>query len=94
MARTETDLLLTGANTVDIILYIREHPGCMKSEIYSNITRNVHTVEKLRDLADRGLLTMDESGNRSFIMLTDRGMVVADALLEIGRQIGDSTLEG
>ena len=91
MARSRLDRLFTGASSIDIVLYIREHPGCRKSDIYSDVTRNVHTLDKLHEFRDCGIIDMDESGNRALMRLSEMGEDVAEALLEIDRLIGDGS---
>ena len=34
--------VLRSANSLDILLYIRDHPGCVKSAVYRDVTRNAH----------------------------------------------------
>ena len=41
------DRLFRSANCVEIVFYIAEHPGCMKSEIYRFVSRNAHTSDKI-----------------------------------------------
>ena len=85
MSRTKVGELLESANTVDILFFVRDHPGCYKSEIYQNITRNAHTREKIARLCDEGLLSSTSTGkaNNSFLALTDKGYDVVRLLSEI-----------
>lgn len=75
--------ILQSANSLDILLYIRDHPGCRKSEIYQNVTRNAHTPEKIASMASMGLIevTGTQRGNVTLMSLTDRGMRLTDHLL-------------
>ena len=85
MSRTKVGEILESANTVDILFFVRDHPGCYKSEIYQNITRNAHTREKIARLCDEGLLSTTPTGkaNNSFLDLTDRGREIVGLLSEI-----------
>ena len=47
MSRTKVGELFESANTVDILFFVRDNPGCFKSEIYQNVTRNAHTRKKI-----------------------------------------------
>lgn len=89
MARSRLDRLFTGASSIDIILYIREHPGCRKSDIYTDVTRNMHVPDKLADLRDCGIIEMEENGNRAFMYMTEKGDEIAEALLRIRELLGE-----
>ena len=83
MARSRLDRLLSNANSIDIILYIHDNPGCRKSDIYANITRNIHTLDKIHEFRDSGIIDMVEDGNRAIICLTKKGDAIAEFLLKI-----------
>ena len=76
---------------MDILLYIKDHPGCYKSEIYRNVTRNAHTRERIDMLEDAGLLSSQSSdhGRATVLSLTRRGARVADLLLELETVLED-----
>ena len=75
--------ILQSANSLDILLYIRDHPGCRKSDIYQSVTRNAHTPEKIAALASMGLIEMARTSrsNVTLMSLTDRGVRLTDHLL-------------
>ena len=75
--------ILQSANSLDILLYIRDHPGCRKSDIYQSVTRNAHTPEKIASLASMGLIEMTGTSrsNVTLMSLTDRGLRLTDHLL-------------
>ena len=75
--------ILQSANSLDILLYIRDHPGCRKSDIYQSVTRNAHTPEKIASLASLGLIEMARTSrsNVTLMSLTDRGLRLTDHLL-------------
>ena len=85
MSRTKVGELLESANTVDILFFVGDHPGCYKSEIYQNVTRNAHTREKIGRLCEEGLLSSTSTGkaNNSYLALTDKGRRVFELLSEI-----------
>ena len=75
--------ILQSANSLDILLYIHDHPGCRKSDIYRSVTRNAHTPEKIASLASMGLIEMTctSRSNVTLMSLTDRGVRLTDHLL-------------
>ena len=75
--------ILQSANSLDILLYIRDHPGCRKSDIYQSVTRNAHTPEKIASMASMGLIEMTctSRSNVTLMSLTDRGLRLTDHLL-------------
>ena len=85
MSRTHIGFILESANTVDILLYVHDHPLCLKSDIYRNVSRNAHTRELMDMLRSEGLLSIEPTGrgNTHMLVLTEKGMQVADILLEL-----------
>lgn len=83
--------VLEPSHMVAIILYVHDHPGCMRSDVYRDVTRNANTLWKLRLLETRGILDMSQRGsyNSCLLRLTDRGERVAELLTEIGKALGD-----
>ena len=77
--------MLESANSVDILLYVHDHPLCLKSEIYRNVSRNAHTRELMDSLCSEGLLSMEPTGhgNAHILELTDKGRRVADLLIRL-----------
>ncbi len=93
MGKTALARIVESANIMDILFYIHDHPGCMKSEIYQNVTRNAHTKERLEQLASEGLLTISESANgrSTSIMLTDMGNGVTEILMKADSLLSDDS---
>lgn len=85
MSKTRIGELLESANTVDILLYIHNHPQCFKSDIYRNVTRNAHTRELMDSLCSEGLLSIEPMGrgNAHVLGLTDKGKRIVDLLLQL-----------
>ena len=90
--RTTIGTLFSSANSVEILIYIHENPGCRMSNIYREITRNAHTKEKVQTLADAGLLEITPSGRSNSVMLslTDKGERVVGLLLEAESILNDA----
>ena len=84
MSRTRISAILESANTVDILLYVHDHPMCLRSDIYRNVSRNAHTREKIDMLCDESLLIMEPAGkgNRCVLTLTEKGRRIVCLLLE------------
>ena len=81
-SRLRIGRLLETANTLDILLYVRDHPGCRRSDIYREVTRNAHTTERMAVLADEGLLEMVRASRGAVLLrLTPAGEEVV-ALIE------------
>ena len=85
MGRTRVGIILGSSSCADILLYVRDHPRCLKSDIYRNVTRNAHTRELMDTLRSEGLLSIEPMGrgNVHILELTDRGMRVADLLIRL-----------
>ena len=56
-------LVLEGRHMIAVLLYLRDHEGCMKSDIYRALTRTPRFPEKLDLLESSGLITVDEEGD-------------------------------
>ena len=85
MSRTRIGAILESANSVDILLYVHDHPLCLKSDIYRNVSRNAHTRELMDMLQSEGLLSMEPTGrgNAHILELTDKGRRVANLLIRL-----------
>ena len=83
--------VLGPSHVMSILLYVRDRPGCTRSDVYRDVTRNANTLWKLRLLETRGILDMSQRGsyNSCLLRLTDRGERVAELLTEIGKALGD-----
>ena len=85
MGRTRVGAILGSASCADILLYVRDHPRCLKSDIYRNVTRNAHTRELMDMLRSEGLLSIESMGcgNAHVLELTDKGKRIVDLLLQL-----------
>ena len=77
------DRLFHSANCVEIVFYIAEHPGCMKSEIYKFVSRNAHTSDKIQAMADEGIIEIikTDGSKTTYLDLTDKGRALHDLLM-------------
>ena len=93
--RTTIGTILSSSNSVEILIHIHENPGCRMSEIYREITRNAHTRERIRALADMGLMDITPTGrgNSVLLSLTDKGEKVVGLLLETESILNDAVGE-
>ena len=92
MGRTRVGAILGSASCADILLYVRDHPRCLKSDIYRNVTRNAHTREKMDMLRTEGLLAMEPGdGSRCLLSLTEKGEAVTELLVKIETLLGNDS---
>ena len=81
--------VLEERHMISALLYIRDHEGCMKSDIYRDIIRSTRFPEKLSLLELNGLIKMD-SGRVTSIRLTDKGRIIAEHLYEMQNLMADT----
>lgn len=81
--------VLEERHMISTLLYIRDHEGCMKSDIYRDIIRSTRFPEKLSLLELNGLIKMD-SGRVTSIRLTDKGRIIAEHLYEMQNLMADT----
>ncbi|MBR7153442.1 MAG: hypothetical protein IKD00_06870 [Candidatus Methanomethylophilaceae archaeon] len=77
--------LLEERHVISTVLYIRDHPGCKKSELYPAVSKNPRMPQKLELLVSMGLVTMEsrEDSSATFLDLTDKGRRVAEHLSKV-----------
>lgn len=78
--RSRIGRFLGTANAVDILLFVRANPGCMRSDIYRTVSRNAHTSEKISTMVEQGLPESTMVDGRTFLNLTGRGSELAELL--------------
>ena len=83
--------VLEPSHVIPIILYVHDHPGCMRSDVYRDVTRNANTLWKMRMLESHRILDMSSRGpyNSCLLRLTDRGERLAELLIGIGEILDD-----
>ena len=76
--------LLETSNTMNILLYISDHPMCMKTDIYRNVSRSVHIPAKIDELEGLGIIGFCQipGSSATHLVLTDKGIRFTDLLLE------------
>lgn len=89
---TRLGTLLETSKAIDILLYIRDNPRCKKTDVYRNVTRNVHIPAKIEEMGEMGLIVLGEAvGSRATLLsLTDKGIRLTDLLLEAESLLDDS----
>ncbi len=75
--------LLEEKHVIHILGFIGDNPGCMKTEIYSAVSHNPRMPDKLKMLADAGLVIAVVSEHCTRYTLSDVGMHVKDLVSEI-----------
>ncbi len=76
--------VLEERHMISVLFYIRDHEGCMKSEIYRDLSRTPRFPEKLNLLESNGLIEIGSiHGRFTSISLTDRGRKVVDLLMQM-----------
>ena len=65
-----------------ILLFLKHNRPAIKTEIYSNISRNINMIDKLNTLEEMGLIGMYNTfdSNTCYVILTDKGEKVAQQL--------------
>lgn len=75
--------VLENKHNITILMYVFTNEGCMKSDIYRDVSTNPRIPDKLNALIDAGLLSMSVDkfrSNATTILLTARGREVAEHL--------------
>ena len=73
---TRLGSLLETSNTLDILLYIRDHPLCKKTDVYRNVSRNIRIPAKIDEMEGMGLILLGGviGSRETHLSLTDRGV--------------------
>lgn len=75
--------VLNERHSLDILLYVYRHEGCMKTELYSGIDSRSRLPRKIQGLDDAGLLRQEEATASTRLYTTGYGREVASKLAEI-----------
>lgn len=78
-------MVFENSHSTMIMLFLLEHDGCRKCELYDGVCRNCRMPRKLDDLEDEGLLVQERIGGVTLLHMTDKGRKVAEALREADR---------
>ena len=81
---TRLGSLLETSNTLDILLYIRDHPLCKKTDVYRNVSRNIRIPAKIDEMEDMGLILFGGviGSSATHLSLTDKGVRLVNLLAE------------
>lgn len=81
---TKLGMLLETSNTFDILLYIRDHPLCRKTDVYRNVSRNTRIPAKIDEMEGLGLILFGGviGSSATHLSLTDKGVRFINLLTE------------
>ena len=81
---TKLGSLLETSNTLDILLYIRDHPLCKKTDVYRNVSRNIRIPAKIDEMEGMGLILFGGviGSSATHLSLTDKGVRLVNLLAE------------
>lgn len=83
MTRDDPLSVLESSRSLTILVYIAEHEGCGKMDLYRDTVRNSSMPRKLDALEDAGLITQTPDDRATVLRLTDKGRYVAENLMRI-----------
>ncbi len=89
---TRLGTLLETSKAIDILMYIRDSPLCKKSDVYRDVTRNIHIPAKIDEMERLGLIDFCQipGSNATHLELTDKGVRFTDLLIEAESLLDDS----
>ncbi len=77
--------VLEEKHMIRLLLYLSEHDGITKTQVYRNVARTSNMPDKLDRLAAAGLVTLEKTPHYLTVLihLTDKGMRVAGMLKDV-----------
>ena len=89
---TRLGTLLETSKAIDILMYVRDSPLCKKSDVYRDVTRNIHIPAKIDEMEMLGLIDFCQipGSNATHLELTDKGVRFTDLLIEAESLLDDS----
>lgn len=69
---------LESKHMLSILLFLLENGNCTKMDLYNAVSKNPRMPEKLEELADIGLVTVNMEDRTCYVDLTDKGRAVAE----------------
>lgn len=76
--------VLEERHMITVMLYLLDHDGCRKTELYRDVARSPRFPEKLDLLQAHGLLEMEIIHPKAIIVhLTDKGRAIAENLVRM-----------
>lgn len=93
---TKLGSLLETSNTLDILLYIRDHPLCKKTDVYRNVSRNIRIPAKIDEMEGMGLILFGGviGSSATHLSLTEKGERLMDLLTEAESLLEESGRDG
>ncbi len=87
-------LVLADRHIIPMLLYIGEHGGCTRSDIYAAVARSVNTPGKIDMLESGGLVESTVVGGVGRLTLTGVGAEVVERIREIDALIRRQSPKG
>lgn len=78
--------ILENSSNIGVLLYVLNHDGCTKQEVYTCYKRNSMMSKRIDELVEKGFLWIESVGYRgsgTALHLTEKGGAVASRLQEI-----------
>lgn len=72
--------VLESSHMIATMLYVADHDGCRKIDVYNDISHNSTMPKKIDMLEDAGLIVQTEVNRGIIITITDKGRAVAEKL--------------
>lgn len=75
--------ILESSHAIQILIFLLDHDGCRKLELYEGVTRTNFISRKIDDLEYAGLIEQHIDGRATRIFLTSSGRIAAAKLREV-----------
>lgn len=82
MASADIDIL-ESPHAIGILLYVADHDGCRKMDVYNEVSHNSTMSRKIDSLEEAGLLEQRPMNRGLVIHLTDKGRRVSRLLADV-----------
>ena len=87
--------VLEGRHMISVMVYLLDHDGCRKTDLYDVVSYNIRMPDKLDRLETSGLITQERTRGRAVLLrLTDTGRKVGEELLRIEGMLATSESHG
>ena len=70
-------------HSLSILMYLTDHSGCTKTDLYQEVVRNSRMPDKLNVLEKAGLIHQVQDGRSTRLYITSKGLEVAKYRFEI-----------
>lgn len=75
--------VFANTHSPSMIIYILDHDGCKKTELYKEVVKNSRMPDKLNALEAEGLIRQVRLGRSTRIFITEKGEEVAKLMKDI-----------